>query len=205
MSPSLSRQGRGPGPGSLGYSAAMSADAGVSSCSEIAACGYHYGSTFRRKSALELKATGGEEIVREKSQRKRFWLSLALAVASSGALSVSFPQSAIAQTTQARVTAATDERILPSDVTMDNHEAFQEQMRRDLPLGTAKADVEAYLTRWRIPYDFFGPNYGALGNSFHAVVEDLGMYHGYTPRLSAWIYLDDANLVREIRFHLRVF
>ena len=142
--------------------------------------------------------------MRDDGPSRRSWLLLTAAIACAGLLILMPTQSANAQEQQeAETSLLTEERILPNEVTLDNLEAFQEQMRRDLPVGTPKADVGAYLARWDISHHFFGTNYGSLGNSFHAVLEDLGIYHGYTPRLNAWIDLDDTNLVREIRFHLK--
>ena len=90
---------------------------------------------------------------------------------------------------------------------MENVEAFQEQVRRDVPLGTAKADVEAYLTRWDIPHQYIGPraSYPPLGNSFYGLLEDIGYYHGFTPSLNVRIFLDDTNLVREIKLFIKFF
>src|SRR5216684_1701933 len=48
-----------------------------------------------------------------------------------------------------------DERILPSQVSLPNVETFQAQMRRDLPVGTPKEAVEAYLNQLKFRYEFF--------------------------------------------------
>ena len=98
-------------------------------------------------------------------------------------------------------------RILPSEVTHENLYAFQEQTRRDLPVGTAKQDVEAFLTRLNIRHTYLPPDSGYLeyGNSFHAVLDDLGWYQGFAVKLYIWIHLDDTNLVREIRFRTSYF
>jgi len=115
-------------------------------------------------------------------------------------------QAAQAQQQEVRDTAAAiEERILPSEVTLENHDAFMDQLHRDLPLGTAKQDVEAYLARWEIPYYFLDARYGSFGNAYHAVLEDLGWYQGFTTRLNVWIHLDDTNLLREIRFRTTFF
>jgi hypothetical protein len=95
-------------------------------------------------------------------------------------------------------------RILPNQVTVSNVEAFKEQMRRDLPVGTAKASVEEYLTRWKIPYDFFGPAYGpSFGNTFQGRFPDIGYRLGIFPvDLNFRIYFDSDDKVREIFFQV---
>ncbi|WP_299398877.1 hypothetical protein [Pelagibius sp.] len=134
---------------------------------------------------------------------RRGWLLAVGAATSLGLLAI---QSAVAQEHQAAdAPAVADERIPPSEVTLENRDAFQEQVHHDLPVGTPKKDVETYLTDLDIAHHFFDGHYGGLGNSFHAVLEDLGMYHGFKPRLSVWIYLDDKDLVREVRFHTKYF
>jgi hypothetical protein len=47
----------------------------------------------------------------------------------------------------AKQTAA---HIRPRDVTMTNVEAYEQQVVKDLPMGTPKKDVEAYLAREKI-------------------------------------------------------
>lgn len=96
------------------------------------------------------------------------------------------------------------DRILPSQVTLSNLEAFKEQVRRDLPLGTPQANVEAYLRRWNIPYDFFGPLpiYGPDGNSFRGKLSNIGRLDGYEVDLAIWIYLDANEKVERVEFRL---
>ena len=148
----------------------------------------------------------GNEPLRKNGLTTGSWRHLAAGIAGAGLIGFLALHSVTAQDHQAVDTpAVADQRIPPSDVTLENLEAFQEQVRYDLPVGTAKRDVEEYLTLWQMPHDFFGRSYGSLGNSFHAVVEDLGLYHGFIPRLSVWIYLDDKDLVREVKFRTTFF
>src|SRR5690348_6144834 len=54
--------------------------------------------------------------------------------------------------------------IPPDEVNLENLPLFEAQLRRDLPVGTAKEDVEAYLTRWTIRHSFVPPDIG-LGDN----------------------------------------
>ena len=96
------------------------------------------------------------------------------------------------------------ERILTADVTLSNVDAFKEQVRRDLPLGTKKGEVDAYLKRWNFRYDFFEPNpvYGRNGNSFQAVLQDIGYRLIFPVDLLIRIHLDGNDEVSEIFFRL---
>jgi hypothetical protein len=42
------------------------------------------------------------------------------------------------------------ERILPKSVTWENVAAFEDQVRKDVPIGTPANDVVEYLRRWEI-------------------------------------------------------
>jgi len=98
-----------------------------------------------------------------------------------------------------------DRSILPSDVTLANVEAFQEQMQRDLPVGTAKQDVEAYLTHWEIPHTYIGGDPANLeyANSFHAALSDIGSRNFLRASLSIWITHDQDDKLRDIWFSVR--
>jgi hypothetical protein len=98
--------------------------------------------------------------------------------------------------------AMNEERISPSEVTLDNLEAFEAQVRRDLPIGTSKEDVEAYLTRCGLPYDFFGPSPLYDGNSFQTTIENIGMRVVFMAHLFIRIRLDQHDKVKEIFFRV---
>ncbi len=95
-------------------------------------------------------------------------------------------------------------RILPKQVTLSNVEAFKEQMRRDLPPGTEKVDVEEYLTRWNILHSFYGPSplYGANGNAFQGRIPNIGRLYLFPANLFIRIHLDSSERVREIFFRV---
>src|SRR5262245_26563336 len=95
--------------------------------------------------------------------------------------------------------SASDAQILPGQVTLSNVEAFKQQMRRDLPVGTPKAEVEEYLTRWKILHSFYGPAYGPFGNAFGARIPDIALRLGLFPSdLNIKIYLDASDRLREM-------
>jgi hypothetical protein len=98
--------------------------------------------------------------------------------------------------------SASDARIMPNQVTLSNVEAFKEQMRGDLPVGTAKTTVEEYLARWKILHSFYGPEYGPnFENTFGARIPDIGRRLGLFPvDLNIRIYLDSSDRLREISF-----
>jgi hypothetical protein len=100
--------------------------------------------------------------------------------------------------------AMNEERISPSEVTLDNLEAFEAQMRRDLPIGTSKEDVEAYLTRCGLRYDFVGlnPGYGPDANSFQTTIENIGIRVIFMAHLLIRIRLDQHDKVKEIYFRV---
>ena len=134
---------------------------------------------------------------------KQVFLPLVLGIACVGVAELSLSNNASAgQQQEAGDSPPDNGRLLADQVDLENVEAFKAQVRRDLSVGTTRTEVENYLTRWSVPYDFFDSKYGALGNSFHGVIEDLGMYYGFTAKLNIWVYLDNKNTVRETTFRI---
>ncbi len=143
--------------------------------------------------------------MRKTQVNKRAASLFAYMVACAGLLGVLLVQTSCAsEPKRENNVAVSGERILPDQVNLANLEAFEEQMRHDLPVGTAKKDVETYLNRWRIRYGFIdsAPIYGPDGNSFHAVLENIGKRSIFTARLSIWIRLGENEEVREIDFRV---
>jgi hypothetical protein len=102
------------------------------------------------------------------------------------------------------IAAPSAERILPQDVSTRNLEAYEAQFRRDIPVGTPKAEVEGYLTRMNIRHLFLPSSiYGNDGNVFQAVFNDIGTVLGFQASLGIWIRLDEEDKVREIVFRLQ--
>lgn len=66
------------------------------------------------------------------------------------------------------------ERISPKDVTWENVPIFEEQVRRDVPIGTATDDVLSYLRRQEIKHTFHIPDKTVNKNTILAVLENLG-------------------------------
>ena len=99
-------------------------------------------------------------------------------------------------------TAMTEKRISPSEVTLSNLDAFEAQMRRDLPIGTPKQDVEAYLTQSKIRHGFTEGRSGPFGPLFQATIENIGRRVVFTASLAIRIHLDPDGKVDEITFRV---
>jgi hypothetical protein len=103
----------------------------------------------------------------------------------------------------ARTTAANEKRILPTKVSLSNVDVFEKQMRSDLPPGTAKDEVESYLTRWKIPHSFANSRYPVGGNTFQGEIEHIGeRMIIFDTSLAIRIHLDGDEKVDEIKFRL---
>ena len=89
-------------------------------------------------------------------------------------------------------------QILPNQVTLSNVEAFKEQMRRDLPVGTAKTSVEGYLTHWNIVHSFYGPAYGpSYGTRFRREFRTLDGVSSFRSICSSgYIWIPTIDFVR---------
>ena len=93
-------------------------------------------------------------------------------------------------------TSNSADRIVPSAVTVRNVAQFERQVRDDLPIGTSKVAVEAYLTRWNIDHSFGqSPQYA---NAFWGLV-----YTGETTWLQIRIDLDTEERVRNLNSFLQ--
>ena len=95
------------------------------------------------------------------------------------------------------IVAAKARRILPSEVNLANLDAFEDQMRTDLPKGTAKRDVKKYLDKWNILY-----NLSYDGLSYYAAIENLGMRSVFRASLVIRIYLDADEEVDHLAFRV---
>jgi len=96
------------------------------------------------------------------------------------------------------------QHILSNQITISNLAVFEAQTLRDLPTGTSKKDVEAYLALWNIPHTFFGsdPIYGKDGNCFMLAFKNIGTVNIFTASLQVWIPLDENDKVRGIDFRV---
>lgn len=124
-------------------------------------------------------------------QRTRILLLLALGVTCALVLGVWLVQN-----------ESEEGHIHPNQVTLDNMEAFEIQVRRDLPIGTDKEDVEAFLTNWSIEYEYFAPDYGSehYANSYRIVLSNIGTRVFFPASLIIYIHLDESDMIREIVF-----
>ena len=98
-----------------------------------------------------------------------------------------------------------EKRIVPEAVNLGNVESFKAQLRRDLPIGTPKVDVEDYLVRWGIQYAFVPANTGQGDNTFYASLKNLGTQSGFPTDLAIRIHLDSNGRVEAIIFRLDHF
>ena len=95
--------------------------------------------------------------------------------------------------------AADAARILPSAVTLSNVETFKEQLIRDIPIGTTKGDVEAYLTKWKIVHSFVDPGSLIDENTFYGIIENIGVRMGLFPAsLAIRIHVDAMDKVDRV-------
>ena len=93
-------------------------------------------------------------------------------------------------------------RIAPGDVRWANLDAFEAQVRADLPIGTPKSNVDTYLRGWGIPYGYSEPNTGLGENSFMVTIKNIGPRMGFTSYLVIRIQLDASKRVSSIDFHV---
>ncbi len=102
----------------------------------------------------------------------------------------------------ANVMAVSQKRISPHDVSVENVEAFKAQLRDDVPKGTSKGQVRAYLARLKINYRFVDPNPIKLddSNHFQGRIDNIGMRKGFQTSLEFWIRLDKTDAVKGIDF-----
>jgi hypothetical protein len=85
-------------------------------------------------------------------------------------------------------------------VTLAKVHLFEAQVRKDLPIGTSRHAVEAYLDRARINHHYFDSDYAVDANSIHFIIKNIGERWGYTANLQGWVYLDPHERVRVIKF-----
>jgi hypothetical protein len=103
-----------------------------------------------------------------------------------------------------QMTPQRSEFISAEEVTLFNADAFEEQLRRDIPHGTPKDVVETYLFQHNIGYvfepasEFAGPH----GNAFYGSIENIGTRVMFSAHLAIRIFLDPEGRVREIVFRV---
>jgi hypothetical protein len=95
-----------------------------------------------------------------------------------------------------------EKRLEPQDVTMANREEYEAQLRRDLPIGTAKRDVEAYLTRQGITHSFAGRGALVDENTVYAILKNIGQAGPFVASLAIRIQLDADDKVARIWFRV---
>lgn len=99
------------------------------------------------------------------------------------------------------------EPILPANVTGWNCEAFITQTKHDLPPGTPRAIVQAYLDERKFPYEYVDPDlsYDPKGPAFYSDLYKIGRFLLiFDENLVVRIHLDEQNRLREIVFRVDV-
>jgi len=136
-----------------------------------------------------------------KARFSRKWLGsilqIALLLSAFSGVGLAEQRNSVAEATN-HVNAVDGHRMLAKEVRLSNVDAFEAQLRRDLPLGTSKADVEAYLAQLNIRHAYVGPH-----NAYQAVIDDIGMRQGFQASLDIWVSLDADEKVKEIRLHVQ--
>ena len=91
--------------------------------------------------------------------------------------------------------------ILPRNVTAQNVAFFEEQVRKDIPIGTPASDVVDYLNFWKIKNEFHIQDRTVSKNTILAVLEDLGRSGPFRASLAMYFELVE-NKVASIRFRI---
>jgi len=93
--------------------------------------------------------------------------------------------------------APIEHRILPSEVRLSNLDAFEAQLRKDLPPGTAKTEVESYLGRSGLKHAYVSPH-----RAFSASIDNIGLRGPFQASLLILIYLGTSDQVKEVAFYV---
>jgi hypothetical protein len=93
-------------------------------------------------------------------------------------------------------------RILASQVTLSNVELFKLQVIRDLPIGTAKEDVESYLTSLMVEHSFADTRSLIDQNTFYGGIENIGFRLGFPGSLAIRIHVDANDKVDKVSFRI---
>lgn len=79
-------------------------------------------------------------------------------------------------------------------------------MRHDIPLGTPRSKVEAYLSQQNIPHGFAEPEPALIDqniqNAFYGTIKGIGVRWGFPASLAIRIHLDGNEKVDKIWFRV---
>jgi hypothetical protein len=98
--------------------------------------------------------------------------------------------------------AVVTKRISSGEVRLSNLDAFEAQIRRDVPLGAPKQRIETYLSQQNIPHLFAEPNSGVGENTFYGTLKNIGARWGFPASLAIRIHLDHNEKVDKIWFRV---
>ncbi len=95
--------------------------------------------------------------------------------------------------------------IAGPDFSRFNLSSFERQVRHDLPVGTSKDAVDAYLTKLKIGHSYVGEknDFGIADHTFYTIVEDFTWFLHITVDLETEIHLDKNEKVDGIKFNVR--
>lgn len=86
------------------------------------------------------------------------------------------------------------DRLEAGEVTLRNHEAYEVQLRADLPTGTPKADVARHLASQGVEYHFLDPAYSTKHDPL------MGNAYVFRLRRIGTTILFETDLVCEVHF-----
>jgi len=102
--------------------------------------------------------------------------------------------------------SVTTKHIPVSEVRLSNLNAFEAQVRREVPLGTPKREVEVYLSKQHIPYGFAEPDPDIsdpnIQNVFAGTIQNIGTRWGFPASLAIRIHLDQGERVDKVWFRV---
>lgn len=90
-------------------------------------------------------------------------------------------------------------RVSPGEVTWENVDRYELQVRDDLPVGTPANKVVEYLDFWKLKHIVVDMDRTASRKLIHAVIDDLGRRGPFRASLSIYFELFDDK-VETIRF-----
>jgi hypothetical protein len=97
-------------------------------------------------------------------------------------------------------------RISVSEVRLSNLNAFAAQVRREVPLGTPKREVEVYLSKQHIRCGFAEPDPDIsdpnIQSVFAGTIQNIGTRWGFPASLAIRIHLNGMDKVDKIWFRV---
>jgi hypothetical protein len=89
--------------------------------------------------------------------------------------------------------AAGAHRMTAKEVHLSNVASFDAQLRRDIPLGTKRVDVETYLEQLAVDFSYVAPHH-----AYSAGIPYVGVRAVFQASLTFWIMFDEDERVKEV-------